>query len=83
MSKAGRALKQVLEAYGINQTRLAIEMKVPSSNVNRWVNETRDPSGDAIFNIKTALEKFDSEAAETFVKLYLYTSEVVGEDDRG
>jgi plasmid maintenance system antidote protein VapI len=48
MGKAGRALKQVLEAYGINQTRLAIEMKVPSSNVNRWVNETRDPSGDAI-----------------------------------
>lgn len=75
MGKAGRALRQVLEKYGISQTQLAIEMRVPSSNVNRWVNETRDPAGDAIAAMKDALEKLDPEAAETFVMLYLYNSE--------
>lgn len=74
MGKAGRALKQVLETYGISQNQLAIAMNVPPANISRWVNETRDPAGDAIAAIKDALEGLDPEAAETFVMLYLYNS---------
>ncbi|WP_416669666.1 helix-turn-helix domain-containing protein [Egbenema bharatensis] len=76
MSKAGRALKRVLETYGNSQNQLAIAMGTTSSNINRWVNETRDPSGDAVVAIKTALEKLDPEAAETFVMLFFYTPDV-------
>jgi transcriptional regulator with XRE-family HTH domain len=72
MGRAGKALRRVLETYGISQTQLAIEMKVPSSNVNRWVNESRDPSAEAVAEIKDTLERLNSTAAEEFVRLYLY-----------
>ena len=75
MARAGRALRKVLETYGISQTRLAIEMRIPSSNVNRWVNESRDPSAEAVAEIREALEKMQPEAAEEFVRLYLYAGE--------
>jgi hypothetical protein len=39
------------------------------------VSETRDPTGDAIAEIKDALEKIEPEAAEEFVRLYLYAGE--------
>lgn len=74
MGKAGKALKKVLENYGISQNQLAIAMGISPANVSRWVNESRDPIGDAIVEIKNALEKFDPEAAEEFVMLYLYNS---------
>jgi transcriptional regulator with XRE-family HTH domain len=75
MARAGRALRKILETYGISQTRLAIEMRIPSSNVNRWVNESRDPSAEAVAEIREALEKMQPEAAEEFVRLYLYAGE--------
>jgi transcriptional regulator with XRE-family HTH domain len=75
MGKAGKALRQVLERYNITQNRLAMTMGIDRSNVSRWVSEERNPTGEAIVAIKTALEKFDPEAAETFVRLYLYTPE--------
>jgi transcriptional regulator with XRE-family HTH domain len=74
MGRAGKALRRVLETYGISQTQLAIEMKVPSSNVNRWVNESRDPSAEAVAEIKDTLERLNPAAAEEFVRLYLYRS---------
>lgn len=74
MGKAGRALKQILEAYGIPQNRLAVTMGIDRSNISRWVSEDRDPTGDAIADIKDALEELDPSAAEEFVKLYLYDS---------
>jgi transcriptional regulator with XRE-family HTH domain len=74
MGKAGKALRQVLETYGISQNQLAIEMRIPPSNVSRWVSESRDPSGEAIAAIKDALEQMKPEAAEEFVVLYLYSS---------
>ena len=46
-------------------------MGTDRANVNRWVKELRDPAGEVIFEIKEALEQIDSEAAETFVRLYL------------
>jgi transcriptional regulator with XRE-family HTH domain len=71
MGRAGNALRQVLATYGISQNKLAVTMGTDRANVNRWVKELRDPAGEVIFEIKEALEQIDSEAAETFVRLYL------------
>ena len=75
MGKAGKAIRQVLKTYGISQNQLAVMMGIDRSNVSRWVSETRDPTGDAIAEIKDALEKIEPEAAEEFVRLYLYAGE--------
>jgi transcriptional regulator with XRE-family HTH domain len=74
MGKAGKALRQTLETYGISQNQLAIAMGIDRSNVSRWVSEERDPTGEAIAAIKDALEKMKPEAAKEFVTLYLYSS---------
>ena len=71
MARVGKALKQVLENYGISQNKLAVTMGVPRPSVNRWVHEQRDPAGDVIFEIKEALKQIDPEAANEFVRLYL------------
>jgi plasmid maintenance system antidote protein VapI len=71
MAKAGQALKQVLETYGISQNRLAVTMGVRRSNVNRWVNEETDPAADAVLEIRDGLEKLNPDAAEEFIRLYL------------
>ncbi|MGB3615253.1 MAG: helix-turn-helix transcriptional regulator [Elainellaceae cyanobacterium] len=39
MGRAGKALRQVLEDYGISQNRVAVEIGIVRSNVYRWVNE--------------------------------------------
>jgi plasmid maintenance system antidote protein VapI len=71
MGKAGKALKQVLETYGISQNRLAVAMEVGRSNVHRWVYEAADPVGDAILEIRKGLQKINPAAAEEFIRLYL------------
>ncbi len=71
MGKAGQALKQVLETYGISQNRLAVTMETRRGNVHRWVNEMADPSADAVLEIRDGLEKINPDAAEEFIKLYL------------
>jgi transcriptional regulator with XRE-family HTH domain len=71
MGKAGQALKQVLETYGISQNRLAVTMGTRRSNVNRWVNTETDPSADAVLEIRDGLEKINQEAAAEFIRLYL------------
>jgi transcriptional regulator with XRE-family HTH domain len=71
MPKAGNALRQVLEAYGISQNKLAVAMGTGRSSINRWVNENRDPSGDAILEIRRGLQKINPAAAEEFIQLYL------------
>ncbi len=71
MGKAGLALYQVLETYGISQNRLAVTMGVRRSNVNRWVNQMADPSADAVLEIRDGLEKLNPDAAEEFIRLYL------------
>lgn len=72
MGKAGKSLRKVLEVYGISQNQLALAMGINATNVSRWVNESRDPAGDAIVDIKNALEKIDPAAAEDFVLGYFY-----------
>ena len=77
MTRAGSALKTVLETYGISRNRLAIAMCVDRSNVSRWVAGERDPVADAVYGIYQALQQLNPEAAEMFVRLYLR-----GEEER-
>ncbi len=79
MGKAGTVLKRVLEVYGISQNKLAVAMGIGRSSINRWVNENRDPSGDAILEIRRGLQKINPVAAEEFIRLYLDDS-VEGEE---
>lgn len=72
MARAGKALRQVLDSYGISQNQLAIAANISPANISRWVSEAMDPSAEAVAEIKDALEKLDPAAAEEFVMLYLY-----------
>ena len=71
MGKAGKALKQVLEAYGVSQYSLAVAMNVERNNVYRWVNEKRDPTAETVVDIVRALKTLNVEAAEAFIQSYL------------
>ena len=71
MARAGKALKQALEKYGISQNRLAVTMGIRRGNVNRWVKETRDPTAEAVYEIRKALIAINPEAAFDFMRLYL------------
>ena len=71
MGKAGHALKQVLEEYGISQYSLSVEMDVERNNVHRWVNEKRDPTAETVIEIIQALKKLNPEASKAFARLYL------------
>jgi transcriptional regulator with XRE-family HTH domain len=71
MGRAGKALKQVLETYEINQNQLAAAMGLGRSSINRWVNENRDPAAEAVLEIVEGLEKINESAARDFLNLYL------------
>jgi len=71
MGRAGKALKQVLETYGISQNRLAVAMGINRATVNQWFNETRDPLAESIPDIVAALETLNEAAAKEFIALYL------------
>ncbi|MEH2255642.1 helix-turn-helix domain-containing protein [Nostoc sp.] len=71
MGKAGKALKRVLDIYGISQNKLAVIMGTGRPNVHRWVNEIRDPVADTVLEIRDALNQINPAAAEEFIRLYL------------
>jgi plasmid maintenance system antidote protein VapI len=71
MGKAGQALKQVLEEYGISQYSLSVAMDVERNNVYRWANEKRDPTAETVVEIVRALKSMNPEAAKAFTELYL------------
>jgi transcriptional regulator with XRE-family HTH domain len=71
MGRAGKALKQVLEAHNISQNQLAVTMGIGRSSINRWVNESRDPAAEAILEIVEALDKLHEAAAKEFLALIL------------
>jgi transcriptional regulator with XRE-family HTH domain len=75
MGQAGKALRQVLETYGISQNQVAVKMGVGRSNVYRWVNEVRDPGAEMVLQLRDALQEINSEAALEFVRLYLGESQ--------
>jgi predicted transcriptional regulator len=71
MGKVGKALRQVLESYGISQNKLAVTLGVKPSVVFRWFHEQTDPSAETVRNIAEALKGIDRAAAKEFVKLYI------------
>jgi plasmid maintenance system antidote protein VapI len=71
MGKAGQALKQVLEEYGISQYSLSVAMDVERNNVHRWVNEKRDPTAETVVEIVRALKSLNPQAAKKFRDVYL------------
>jgi len=71
MGKAGKALKQVLDTYGINQNQFAITMGIGRSTVHYWVNEVRDPLAESIPEILEALDQLHPDAVQEFLLLYL------------
>lgn len=70
MGRASAALKQVLDTYEISQNKLAVTMGISRANVGRWYHGL-DPSAENIAEVTKALNVLNSEAAKTFVKLYL------------
>ncbi|NEQ31048.1 MAG: helix-turn-helix transcriptional regulator [Leptolyngbya sp. SIO4C5] len=70
MGKAGKALNQVLTAYGISQNKLAVTMGVGRSTVHYWFNETQDPSAEAVTEIAAALYRLNPAAAKDFIQRY-------------
>ncbi|MBD2429722.1 MULTISPECIES: helix-turn-helix domain-containing protein [Fischerella] len=74
MGKAGKALKQVLETYGISQNQLAVTMGTGRPNVHRWVYEIRDPVAETVLEIRDALKQINPAAAQEFIRLYLGNS---------
>ncbi len=75
MGKAGKALKTVLEDYGISQTKLAAVLGIGRSNIYRWVNEVRDPNSETVISIVKALDELNPDASEDFRQLYFQNSE--------
>lgn len=75
MGKAGKALRQVLETYGISQNKLAVVMGIGRSTMHYWFNDIRDPSAEAVLEMRKGLRKINPVAAEEFIRLYLDESE--------
>ncbi len=75
MGKAGKALKQVLETYDISQNKLAVAMGIGRSTMHYWFNDIRDPSAEAVLEIRKGLRKVNPAAAEEFIRLYLDESD--------
>lgn len=78
MSKAGNALKQVLETHGITQYQLSALMGVNRSNFSRWLRGERDPLAEVVVQMYWSLRSINPIAAKEFVRLYL---EIAPEDE--
>jgi plasmid maintenance system antidote protein VapI len=71
MGKAGKALRQVLETYGISQNKLAVALGVKPFVVFRWFHEQTDPSAETVVDMARVLQSINPTAAAEFVRLYL------------
>ena len=71
MGRAGRALRETLETYGLSQNKLAVTLGMERTAVYRWVHELVDPTGETIVAIVRALRELEPEAAKAFIALYL------------
>jgi predicted transcriptional regulator len=70
MGAAGKALRQVLDTYGITQKKLAAALGVKPFVVFRWYHEQTDPSAQTILDIAEALEEIDPAAGKEFFRIY-------------
>ncbi len=80
MGRAGQALKQTLNSYGISQNKLAVALGVERNKVFRWFHEQIDPTAETVADIVTALNQINPAAAEKFVELYL--GELIKNEDK-
>lgn len=71
MSRAGSALRQVLESHSITQYQLSAMMGVNRSNFSRWLRGERDPLAEVVVEIYRALKSVNPSAASEFIRLYL------------
>jgi transcriptional regulator with XRE-family HTH domain len=71
MGKAGKALRQTLETYGISQNKLAVALGVDRSMIFKWYHEQRDPTAETVVQIAEALRGLNPEAAAEFIRLYV------------
>ncbi|MBD2081739.1 helix-turn-helix transcriptional regulator [Leptolyngbya sp. FACHB-17] len=71
MSRAGSALRQVLESHSITQYQLSAMMGVNRSNFSRWLRGERDPLAEVVVEIYKALKSVNPKAASEFIRLYL------------
>ncbi len=78
MGRAGQALKQVLDEFGISQNKLSVMLQIDRSAVFKWVHEQRDPSAETVAEITKALNQINPEAAQAFVQQYL--GNLIGSD---
>ncbi len=79
MGKAGKALRQVLQAYKISQNKLAVVMGFGRSTMHYWYSGTSAPSADALLEIRKGLRSINHAAADEFIRLYLDESD----EDKG
>ena len=79
MGKAGKALRQVLETYGITQNKLAVALGVKPFVVFRWYHEQTDPTAETAVDIAKVLHGIDPAAAQEFIRLYI--GDVLDEQD--
>ncbi len=79
MGRAGQALKQTLNSYGISQNKLAVALGVERNKVFRWFHEQIDPTAETVADIVKALSEINPAAAEKFVELYL--GELINNED--
>lgn len=75
MGKAGKALRQVLQAYKISQNKLAVVMGIGRSTMHYWYSGTSVPSADAVLEIRKGLRSINPSAADDFIRLYLDESD--------
>ena len=71
MGKAGKALRQTLETYGISQNKLAVTLGVDRSMIFKWYHEQRDPTAQTVVEIAEALKSINPDAAAEFIRLYV------------
>jgi transcriptional regulator with XRE-family HTH domain len=71
MGQAGKALRQVLETYGINQSSLATALGVDRPVVFRWFHEQTDPTAETVAGIVRVLRQINPTAAKDFIRFYL------------
>lgn len=71
MGQAGKALRQVLETYGINQSSLATALGVDRPVVFRWFHEQTDPTAETVASIVRVLRQINPTAAKEFIRFYL------------
>ncbi|HBB35585.1 MAG TPA: hypothetical protein DDZ80_02160 [Cyanobacteria bacterium UBA8803] len=81
MGQAGKALRQVLETYGINQSSLATALGVDRPVVFRWFHEQTDPTAETVASIVRVLREMNPTAAKEFIRLYLVDLTQDGEMD--